>query len=124
MVERVAVNHLMKVRFFPVELKMSKKSIRAYFRKEVFKRDNFCCRCCGIPGYDRQCDPQPNRVALDAHHITDRHNIENGGYVKENGISVCDDCHIKAENCSDGFSPAELYMMIGSSEEKAREASK
>ena len=60
-------------------------------------------------------------VPLDAHHITDRHEFPNGGYVLQNGISVCDDCHMKAEQFHStgtpypGFAPEELYIKIGSS---------
>jgi len=55
--------------------------------------------------------------------------MPNGGYVKENGISVCDDCHLKAETfwstgeALEGFSPADLYKLIGSSLEDATAAS-
>lgn len=107
---------------------MNKKEIRAEFRSKVFKRDKYQCRCCGKSGYNRQAAPEPDKVPLDAHHICDRHLIENGGYVKENGISVCDECHLKAEEywttgiAQDGFSPDELYTLIDSSEEKAHEA--
>ena len=39
--------------------------------------------------------------------------MANGGYVKENGISLCDCCHIKAEV---GVLTSEfLYGLIGSS---------
>lgn len=77
---------------------------------------------------------------LDAHHITDRNLMPNGGYVKENGITLCsgdDDnelyykksCHWKAEQfhihgeAYPGFSPEELYKKIGSSLELAMKAS-
>ena len=36
-------------------------------------------------------------AAQDSHHITDRKEIINGGYVLENGISLCSACHWKAE---------------------------
>lgn len=55
--------------------------------------------------------------------------MPNGGYVAENGISLCATCHEKAEafDCGEevppGFSPAELYALIGSSEDEARTAS-
>ena len=57
--------------------------------------------------------------------------MPNGGYVKENGISVCTDCHKLAEvyheskhNVAiDGFAPDDLYEKIGSSYEKAVAAS-
>ena len=52
-----------------------------------------------------------------------------GGYVPENGISLCEECHEKAESfhrgepVPPGFTPAELYGLIGSSEEEGRTAS-
>ena len=52
-----------------------------------------------------------------------------GGYVKENGISLCPDCHQKAEvfhstgTPVEGYSPDDLYKKINSSYEKAVEAS-
>jgi len=93
-----------------------KKNIRNKFRNDVFKRDNFKCRMCG-----------DSISKLDAHHITDRKEIVNGGYVIENGISLCDKengCHIKAEmfhngrECQ-GYSPDDLYKKINSSYEIA-----
>jgi hypothetical protein len=62
--------------------------------------------------------------------------MPNGGYVKENGISVCDDCHLKAEafwendwvhhssgHVEDGFYPFQLFQRINSGAKKALEAS-
>ena len=66
---------------------------------------------------------------LDAHHITNRKEMPNGGYVKENGISLCPDCHIKAEEFHStgtavpGYGPDDLYKVINSTLEKAIEAS-
>jgi hypothetical protein len=66
---------------------------------------------------------------LDAHHITDRHLMPNGGYVRENGISLCPDCHVKAEVyhstgvAHPGYAPDDLYKAINSNLEKAIEAS-
>ena len=66
---------------------------------------------------------------LDAHHITDRNDMPNGGYVKENGISLCEDCHIKAEVYhSTGvayvdYSPDDLYIKINSNLDLAIKAS-
>ena len=60
---------------------------------------------------------------LDAHHITDRSLMSNGGYVKENGISLCEKCHLKAENRENGYSPEVLYELIGSTKEEAEQAS-
>ena len=53
-----------------------------------------------------------------------------GGYVEENGISLCPGCHEKAEvfhstgKSLPGFSPEELYVLIGSSLEKATSAAR
>ena len=99
-----------------------KKKIRQNFRTSVFERDGYMCRKCPIP---------VKNVDLDAHHITDRNKMPNGGYVKENGISLCDECHIKAEvfhssngeRCVVGFHPDTLYELIGSNEKDAFDAS-
>jgi hypothetical protein len=48
--------------------------------------------------------------------------MPNGGYVKENGITLCkigENCHLKAENVEPGFEPELLYRLIGSSKELA-----
>jgi len=96
---------------------MSKKKIREIFRNDVLKRDKNKCRICG--------DSKSN---LDAHHITDRHEMPSGGYVKENGITLCDKeggCHMKAEQyhignkVEEGFMPDDLYKLINSSYEIA-----
>ncbi len=91
-----------------------KKLIRHIFRTEVFKRDGYKCVFC-------------DKEAVDAHHITDRNEMPEGGYVKENGISLCGEHHRLAEkyheSCgktwADGFHPDELYRKIGSSKEIA-----
>lgn len=107
---------------------MNKKQVRNNFRNAVYRRDKFRCVTCGL-----QATEQNVQELLDAHHITDRNDIENGGYVVENGISLCKvekNCHLKAEqfhingDSEPGFSPAELYKLIRSSAEKAREAAK
>lgn len=96
---------------------MSKKLIRRIFRTNVFNRDNYKCRVCGVNGYDRQNPITKFGVPLDAHHIIDRHQFKNGGYVLSNGISVCSDCHMKAEDKE--ISSDKLYELIGSSLDKA-----
>lgn len=61
--------------------------------------------------------------------MTDRNLMPNGGYVKENGISLCEECHIKAEvyhstgTAVEGYSPDDLYKAINSNLEKAIAAS-
>ena len=87
-----------------------KKNIRKKFRDEVFERDGYKCKICG------------DNSKIDAHHITNRNEMPKGGYIKENGITLCDKsngCHWKAEmypkqNFQE-YSPESLYKMINSS---------
>lgn len=101
---------------------MGKKDIRENFRKAVFKRDGYKCKICGR-----------SDVKLDAHHIVDRHDMPNGGYVASNGISLCDTdngCHMKAEKPNQSnevwaiYNASELYFLINSSFDKAYSDSK
>jgi hypothetical protein len=115
---------------------MGKKSeIRRNFREGTFDRDEYKCKWCGNgPIYEL-----PESV-FDAHHITDRNEMPNGGYVPENGITLCkydengseeNSCHMKAERFhisgglewEEGMHPDDLYKLIGSSKEKAIDAS-
>jgi len=104
-----------------------KKQTRAAFREVVFVRAKHRCE---DPGCAFVSSPARAVEELDAHHITDRNELPNGGYVPENGISLCPPCHEKAEHFhSTGtalprFSPDELYGVIGSSREKAERASR
>lgn len=59
---------------------------REDFKKLVFDRDNHNCVICG-------------NLAVDAHHIMDRKLFEWGGYLLDNGASLCSSCHIQAEKC-------------------------
>lgn len=99
----------------------NKKLTRQRFRDAVFVRDGWKCRACGVPA-----SPE---TPLDAHHITDRNLMPNGGYVPQNGISLCPECHERAEvfhstgTAVPGFSPEDLYTMIGSSYDQAFKAS-
>jgi len=89
-----------------------KKEIRNNFRLSVFKRDKYRCRMCT----KEYTELEP----LDAHHIIDRNEMVDGGYILSNGISLCDKCHIKAEKYHqtngeewvDGFHPDELLKLI------------
>lgn len=130
-----------------------KKQVRAKFRSDVLERDRYRCRNCDKLGKDRQdtsdspgwkkfhkhVKDESALVNLDAHHIIPREEMPNGGYVKENGISLCDDCHMMAEEnlglyvekkiktdidwIHPEFEPSLLYMKIDSSYEQAYEAS-
>lgn len=97
--------------------KSAKKLVRKLFRDSVFQRDGNKCVF---------CDKTEN---LDAHHITDRSLMPNGGYALENGISVCEEHHLLSEqfhitgNPAPGFAPEDLYGRIGSSYEIALAAS-
>lgn len=92
-----------------------KKKIRTKFREGVLERDKHKCKKCNR-----------SDIKLDAHHITDRSLMPNGGYVLENGITLCDTengCHMKAEkfhisggeSWEPGFHPDDLYKLIKSS---------
>jgi 5-methylcytosine-specific restriction endonuclease McrA len=97
----------------------NKKKIREEFRREVFERDKYTCKVCGIKRPESE---------LDAHHITDRSEMFAGGYVKENGITLCkDECHMRCEKYhisgglewEEGLHPDDLYKKINSSLEEA-----
>lgn len=66
---------------------------RDSFRLAVFERDGYACVICG-------------RTAQDAHHIMERRLFEDGGYYIDNGVSLCAECHIKAEQTL--ISPEEI----------------
>jgi hypothetical protein len=117
----------------PVTKKQALKRLRGEFRARVLARDRFSCKVCGST---------PNR--LDVHHITNRNDLPGGGYVSENGISLCPPCHEKAERCLQlvsnpklwapyvpigedplaSYTPNELYKLIGSSQELAEKRSR
>lgn len=70
-------------------------------------------------------DSKKDENLIDAHHITDRNEMPNGGYVMENGITLCHPCHEKAEKFHNtgvpykGYSIEDLYLAIGSSHQLA-----
>lgn len=100
-----------------------KKQIRRKFRDSVFKRDKYTCIVCN--------KKHVSSDTLDAHHITNRNELPNGGYVLENGATLCkDSCHLDVEEFywSDRkqpstLSPESLYKKINSSYELAYEKS-
>ena len=81
---------------------------------------------------------------MDAHHITNRNDMPNGGYVPENGVTLCNkptregrdvSCHEDAEawlnpdrvaagDIWPDCDPDTLYLLIDSSPEEAIEAAK
>jgi hypothetical protein len=62
---------------------------RDTFRESVFERDGHKCVICGAD-------------AKDAHHIIERRLFGNGGYFINNGASLCETHHIKAEETTLG----------------------
>jgi len=69
----------------------SKKKIREQFRNAVFERDNYTCQVCGFVFEAHE---------LDAHHIVNRNHFKDGGYILENGVTLCkvgENCHLKIE---------------------------
>ena len=80
---------------------------RANFRRRVLARDNFRCRVCG-------------HAPAAVHHIIDCRAIIHGGYVPENGITLCPPCRARAG--TPGYTEAELFARIGSSRAAARTA--
>ncbi len=93
--------------------KQNHKRWRKQFNERCLDRDDHKCVF---------CDKTEN---LDVHHITNRKEMPNGGYVSSNGITVCDYHHLLCEDwniagiCEDGFHPDNLYELIKSSYEKA-----
>lgn len=127
--------------------KAGKKEVRRKFREAVFKRDRYRCVICGTSAPVEKAES-----ILDAHHITPREAMPNGGYVKENGVTLCDPsktggplnegCHYRAEmvlktlslhgdyqmpilreDPDYEFCPNRLYEKVNSSYEKALRAS-
>ena len=88
----------------------AKKVIRQNFRDAVFNRDGHKCVYCDITDN------------LDAHHIVDRNEMPNGGYVVENGITLCQKHHMDAEEYHitggdswvDDMHPIDLFIKIKS----------
>lgn len=93
--------------------KQDHKRWRKEFNEKCLARDGVKCVYCEIK--DR----------LEVHHITDRHEMPNGGYAPSNGVTLCPAHHWDAEHLHltgealPGFSPEDIYNKIGSSYEKA-----
>jgi hypothetical protein len=105
---------------------MSKKEIRSNFRNVCLNRDKDTCKMCGHKAANRQ----EALEIFDIHHVTDRSLMPSGGYVLENGITLCKViCHEKAEAFHStgmaypGYAPDDLYKKINSTYEKAVGAS-
>lgn len=100
-----------------------KKLARQKFRDQVLKRDRGLCAIC----------KSPDNVEI--HHITNHTLMPGGGYVRENGITLCKE-HLEqaelylhsesdalAEDAGLGaLAPKKLYLKIGSNYDKALKA--
>ena len=66
-----------------------KQKERIDFRIQCLTRDNFSCKVCGF---------KDSIETLEVHHIQNRNLIPGPKkYTKENGITLCPICHMKAE---------------------------
>lgn len=73
---------------------------RSQFREEVFAREN---NTCIVPWCSNKAD--------DAHHILERSLWNNGGYISQNGVGVCNKHHKYAEESE--IPPQAFYQWIG-----------
>jgi hypothetical protein len=86
--------------------KQDHKRWRKEFNEDCLSRDGHKCVFC-------------NEIEnLDVHHITDRHDMPNGGYGCLNGITLCEDHHLLCEEyhisgfCEEKYHPSSLYIKI------------
>ena len=71
---------------------------REGFKEAVFARDGGRCVACGQPG-------------VDAHHLIERKLFADGGYYLDNGVTLCERCHLAAERTT--LSADELRTAAG-----------
>jgi hypothetical protein len=76
---------------------------RDEFREGVFARDKGRCVICGAEGKD-------------AHHIIERRLFDDGGYYLDNGATLCEEHHIRAEqtilSCEEIRAAAEINAVV------------
>lgn len=72
---------------------------RDEFRNGCLIRDGHKCVICG------------NKENLSVHHIMERRLFENGGYYFSNGITLCEQHHIEAEQTL--IDPSKFYEILG-----------
>lgn len=80
----------------------AKRQVRAKFRTGCLARDKNLCRLCTV--HSTPVDK------LEIHHITNRNEMPEGGYIKSNGITSCPSHHLEAENGL--WTKDELYLII------------
>lgn len=59
-----------------------------YWRKSVFERDKYTCKCCGAK------NGNGHTVELNAHHIRNWKDNPSVRYDVDNGITLCSPCHL------------------------------
>lgn len=59
------------------------------WKKNVYKKDNYTCQCCGAKNGNGK------HITLNAHHIFNWNDYEGLRYDINNGITLCDKCHIE-----------------------------
>lgn len=59
------------------------------WKKNVYKKDNYTCQCCGAK------NGKGKHITLNAHHIFNWNDYEGLRYDINNGITLCDKCHIE-----------------------------
>lgn len=78
--------------------KAKKKAIRWKFREAVFARAGERCEA---RGYEDGTGPRCGYQAVDAHHITSRDDMPDGGYTIDNGVALCAAHHMLCEEQQD-----------------------
>lgn len=80
--------------------KQDHKRWRKEFNEGCLSRDGYKCVFC------------KETTDLDVHHITDRHDMPNGGYGRSNGITLCGEHHLLCEQFHMGNKCELIYLPI------------
>lgn len=74
------------------------------WRKKVFERDDYTCQMCGDRG------SKGHKVILNAHHIVKYSVNKELRFVVDNGITLCEKCHLKTYGKEEKFE--EMFTQI------------
>lgn len=69
-------------------------------RLEVFERDDWTCQYCG-----------EKETTLAVHHLIYRQGIEPWEYVKDDLLTVCEDCHDNERECRNEYENVLLHVL-------------
>lgn len=86
------------------------------WRRNVFQRDKYICQCCGAHNYKgNKCS-----IKLNAHHIYNFKDNKEKALDINNGITLCENCHIKFHSLygKKNNTPLQLKEFINKSDEK------